>query len=105
MSGVLTLATLVIGDRLVKSSGSSKGAPRNQRGVNRVKSAAYHHAAQSAIERCETAAAKRSVWVIVQLVSRPPPLPPVTPNRLGSASPRRTSSSTPAIRSLKSSPG
>jgi hypothetical protein len=36
------------------------------------------------MERCETAAAKRSVWVMAQLVSTPPPLPPVMPSRLGS---------------------
>jgi hypothetical protein len=48
-----------------------------------VKSAVYQKPAQSAIERCETAAAKRSVCVIVQLVSTPPPLPPVTPSFVG----------------------
>jgi hypothetical protein len=68
--------------------------------VKSVKSAVYHQRAQSEIERCDTAAAKRSVCVIVQLVSTPPPLPPVTPERFESTTPRLISSSTPAIRSL-----
>ena len=71
-------------ERAAKSADSSNGAPRNQRGVKSVKSAVYHQDAQSAIERCETAAAKRSVWVMIQLVRTPPPLPPVTPSRFGS---------------------
>ena len=40
--------------------------------------AAYAKDLQSAIERCDTAAAKRWVCVIVQLVNTPPPLPPVS---------------------------
>ena len=62
-------------------------------------------AAQSAIDLCDTAAAKRFVCVTVQFVSIPPPLPPVIPSFFSSMYPRRISSSTPAIRSLKSSPG
>ena len=89
-----------IGDRAAKSAGSSQGAPRNHRGVKSVKSAVYQKPAQSAMERWATAAAKRGVWVIVQLVRMPPPLPPVTPSRFGSTYPRRTISSTPAMRSL-----
>jgi hypothetical protein len=64
--------------------GSSQGAPWNQVGWKRVKSAVYQKLDQSAIERWEAAAAKRSVWVTIQLVRMPPPLPPVTPSRLGS---------------------
>ena len=52
-----------------------------------MKSAVYHQASQSAIDRCDTAALKRSVWPMTQFVSRPPPLPPVTPSRLESMNP------------------
>ena len=72
MSGVFTFDTKVMAERAANSAGTSKGAPRNQEGWNWVKSAVYHQFAQSEIERCETAALKRSVWVIVQLVSTPP---------------------------------
>src|SRR6478752_6672685 len=82
--GVLTFAICVIGDRAAKSAGSSHGALRNHDGVYCVKSAVYQKPDQSAIERIDTAAAKRVVCVIVQLVSSPPPLPPVTPSRFGS---------------------
>ena len=43
----------------------------------------YQKSAQSAMERCDTAALKRVVWPITQLVSNPPPLPPVTPSLSG----------------------
>ena len=39
--------------------------------------------AQLAMSRCATAAANRSVWPTTQLVSNPPPLPPVTPEAGG----------------------
>src|SRR6185503_12697816 len=64
--GVVIFFTYVIGERFAKSSGSSHGAPRNHVGVNSVKSAVYQKPAQSAMERCETAAAKRCVWPTVQ---------------------------------------
>ena len=38
----------------------------NQFGWKSVRSAMYHHEAQLEISRCDTAAAKRSVWVIIQ---------------------------------------
>src|SRR3954471_3873338 len=98
--GVLTFSIYVIGDRAAKSARSWNGVPRNHIGWNIVKSAEYHHAAQSDISRCDTAALKRSVCVTTQLVSNPPPLPPVTPSLFGSTHPRLITSSTPAIKSL-----
>src|SRR5215813_14084081 len=98
--GVETSLMYVIGERLTKSSGSSHGAPRNHVGWKSVKSAVYQKPAQSAIERCDTAALKRFVCPTVQFVNTPPPLPPVTPKRLSSMYPRFRTSSTPAIRSL-----
>src|ERR1039458_4315385 len=68
-----------MGERSLKSASCSQGAPRNQKAVNRVKSAVYQKSRQSAMDRCETAALKRVVWPMVQLVRTPPPLPPVTP--------------------------
>src|SRR5262245_54954964 len=62
--GVLTLATWVIGERAVKSAGSSHGALRNHDAVYCVKSAVYQKPDQSAIERIDTAAAKRLVCVM-----------------------------------------
>src|ERR1039457_6249680 len=94
-----------MGERSLKSASCSQGAPRNQKVVNRVKSAVYQKSRQSAMDRCETAALKRVVWPMVQLVSTPPPLPPVTPSLAWSTQPPATSSSTPAMRSLKSSRG
>src|ERR1039457_6747850 len=73
-----------MGERSLKSASCSQGAPRNQKAVNRVKSAVYQKSRQSAMDRCETAALKRVVWPMVQLVSTPPPLPPVTPSLPGS---------------------
>src|SRR5262249_43001542 len=100
MVGVVMFFTYVNGDRFVKSCGSSHGAARNHVGVNSVKSAVNQNPAQSAIERCDTAAANRVVCPIVQFVNTPPPLPPVTPILVVSMSPRFITSSTPAIRSL-----
>ena len=83
MSGVLTFATWVMARarREVR-----RVLPRARRGtssgVNWREVGGVPEAAQSAIERCETAAAKRSVWVMAQFVSTPPPLPPVTPRRV-----------------------
>ncbi len=57
------------------------------------------------MSRWAAAAAKRSVCVTTQSMSSPPPLPPVTQSFFGSMKPRATTASTPAIRSLKSSPG
>src|SRR6202167_6186593 len=99
INGVVILSTYVIGDRSLKSASCSQGAPRNQKVVNRVKSAVYQKSRQSAMDRCETAVLKRVVCPTVQLVSTPPPLPPVTPSLSGSTQPRAISSSTPAIRS------
>ncbi len=48
-----------MGDRSLKSASCSQGAPRNQNGVNSVKSAVYQKSRQSAMDRCETAALKR----------------------------------------------
>ena len=90
---------MVMGERREKSLPSRQGGPANHLGVKSVKSAEYHHAAQSAIDRCETAALNRVVRVSAQLVSRPPPLPPVTPIRVVSTYPRPTTSSSAAIRS------
>ena len=67
--GVVIFVTWEIGERAAKSCGSSQGAPLNQLGVNWLKSATYQKADQSEIERCATAALKRSVWVIAQLVA------------------------------------
>src|ERR1039458_8465381 len=67
-----------MGERALKSASCSHGAPRNQVGVNSVKSAVYQKSVQSAMSRCDTAALKRCVWPITQFVSSPPPLPPVT---------------------------
>ncbi|OLB61818.1 MAG: hypothetical protein AUI11_08050 [Acidobacteria bacterium 13_2_20CM_2_66_4] len=72
----------------------------NHVGWNSVKSAVNQNPYQSAMSRCATAALKRCVCVIVQLVSSPPPLPPVTPSRFASMYPFFSISSTPAIRSL-----
>ncbi len=100
ISGVSILATWVIGERFANSAGSSKGAFRNQVGVKSVKSAVYQKFAQSEMSRWLTAALKRLVWVTTQLVSSPPPLPPVTARRVSSMYPFFRISSTPAIRSL-----
>ena len=64
------------------------------------KSAVNQNPYQSAMSRCDTAAAKRVVCVTVQFVSSPPPLPPVTPSFVRSMYGRLMTSSTPAIRSL-----
>src|SRR3954454_19559590 len=100
ISGVVTFATYVIGDSSSNCFGFSHGAAENHVGLNSVKSAAYQNPDQSAMERCDTAAAKRLVWVTIQLVSTPPPLPPVAPIFVESMYPRFTTASTPAIRSL-----
>ena len=55
---------------------------------------------QLAMSRCATAAANRVVCPTTQFVSKPPPLPPVTPSLFSSTYPRRIISSTPAIKSL-----
>ena len=78
--GVFTRSMYVIGERALKSSGSSNGALRNHVGWKSVKSAVYQKFDQSAMSRCATAAAKRSVCPTTQFVSSPPPLPPVTPS-------------------------
>src|SRR3954463_11055686 len=87
ISGVVMFVTYVIGDSSLNCSGFSHGAPENQVGLNRVKSAEYQKPVQSAIERCETAAANRWVCPMIQFVSTPPPLPPVTPVRVESTYP------------------
>jgi hypothetical protein len=56
ISGVVTLATCVIGERAAKSCGSSHGALRNHVGWNSVKSAVNQKPYQSAMSRCATAA-------------------------------------------------
>ena len=94
-----------MGERPANSFCSCHGGPVNQLGENSVKSAEYHHASQSAMDRCDTAALKRVVLVSAQLVSSPPPLPPVTPRRAGSTKPRATTASSAAIKSRWSSPG
>lgn len=92
-------------ERAAKSFGSCQGAALNQLGWKSTKSAVYQKPDQSAMERCEAAALKRWSWVTIQLVSTPPPLPPVTASLLGSAQPFFTISSTPRSRSVASSPG
>src|SRR5262245_65102933 len=87
-----------MGERLTKSSGASHGAPRNQVCWKSVKSAVYQKPAQSAIERCDTAALKRVVCPTVQFVNTPPPLPPVTPIRFSST---RSEEHTSELQSLR----
>src|SRR5262245_64561792 len=69
--GVFTLPTCVIGERAAKSAGSSQGAFRNHEAVYWEKSAVNQKPYQSAMSRCETAAANRVVCVTVQFVSNP----------------------------------
>src|SRR4051794_36893577 len=65
--GMITFSTKAIGDLASRSPGARNGASLNQVGWNRVRSAEYHQADQSAIDRWATAAANRFVWVIAQL--------------------------------------
>src|SRR5918992_701701 len=71
INGVWMFFTYVIGDRLSKSCGSSKGAFWNHVGLNSQKSAVYQNDVQSEMSRCDTAALKREVCVTTQLVRRP----------------------------------
>ena len=73
-----------MGERLATSAGSSTGAVRNQVGLNSQTSAVYQKVVQSELSRSYTAALNRLVCVTTQLVSSPPPLPPVTPMRASS---------------------
>jgi hypothetical protein len=99
-SGVRMFSTCVIGDRrrevlrvLERRLAEPGFAEQREVGgvpeVAPVRDVALAHGGAEAV-----------VCVTTQLVSSPPPLPPVTPMRFSSTYPRFSSASTPAIRSL-----
>ena len=76
--GVLTFPTYISGDCLSQGAGSSQNGLSNHWVSNNGMSLSPWKLIQSITGQRTAAAAKRSVWPMVQLESTPPPLQPET---------------------------
>ena len=85
ISAVALAGLAAVGIALSGVTGINTVANLNEQTFNRdVDGLSKADALDVGYRSIDTAAANRVVCVIVQLVSRPPPLPPVTPRRAGS---------------------
>ena len=100
-SGVFISRTYLIGERSHNASGSGHGGGPSSSSPHRTMSCCEYSLTRFEIERIDTAAEKRFVCPIAQLVMKPPYEPPPMPMRAVSTTPVRSMTwSSAVIRSM-----